>query len=152
MNYKILFLCACLIVSTTLLAGCGDGRGARVPVTGTVSIDGSPLKFGSVTFLPVSNDGGPKRAGGGSLDESGRFQISSFTPNDGLMVGKYEVMVMGVEPVSSTSQKWHAPKKYSVAATSGLTAEVSADEEKNELKFELSWEGEKPSEPFVENF
>lgn len=141
----ILFGAALLIAFT----GCGDGRGNRIPVAGSVTIDGEPLKFGSVTFMPKTHGDG-MRAGGGSVDGQGRFTVSSFTANDGLLIGSYEVQIKAVEKIDSSSQRWHAPRKYSKVKTSNLKAEITADT--TELKFELSWDGEDPSEPFVETF
>ena len=139
-----------LVLVCVMLSGCGDGRGARVPVSGMVTIDGEPLQHGSVTFVPVKIAGAAARAGGGSIDEQGRFSVSSYTPNDGLLPGKYQVMVGSAEPLGETAQRWHAPKKYANMKTSGFEIEVAGGME--ELKFELSWEGEKHSEPFVEKF
>ena len=141
-----------LVLAASLLqfsSGCGDGRGARVPVSGVVTIDGEPLQHGSITFMPIKIPGSVTRAGGASLKD-GRFSVSSYTPNDGLLPGKYEVIVNATEAMGETAQRWHAPKKYGNTKTSGLTAEVTKDME--ELKFELSWEGEKQSKPFVEKF
>ena len=140
---------ALLVLLTGILQGCGDARDARVPVSGIVTVDGEPLKHGSITFLPVKTPGTTTRAGGGSLTD-GRFSISSYTPNDGLLQGKYQVMVYGTEPMGETAQRWHAPMKYANVRTSGLAVEVTKGME--ELKFDLSWEGEKHSEPFVEKF
>lgn len=137
-----------LFVGTSLV-GCGDGRGARYPVSGQVLIDGQPVKHGSITFMPLAKGDG-YRAGGGSLDAEGRFQVTSFTPYDGLLSGKYEVFVSAIEPINVSSQRWHAPQKYSKAKTSGLTLEVT--EETESADFKLSWEGEDPSEPYVEKF
>ena len=142
-------LCVLVVFSFALESGCGDGRAKRVPVSGIVTIDGAPLAFGSVTFLPEPGQASA-RAGGGSLDENGAFSISSFTPNDGLMPGKYSVMILAIEPISQTSQRWHAPKKYSAIKTSGLSFEIK--DEIDNVTFDLSWEGEDPSAPFVENF
>lgn len=99
--------------------------------------------------MPISKGDG-FRAGGGALNENGEFQISSFTPNDGLLMGKYEVTVLSTEHLSETAQRWHAPKRYSELKNSGLTAEITSDTEK--LTFELSWEGSEKSKPFVEKY
>ena len=80
------------IILLPLCLGCGDGRETRVPVSGMVTVDGEPLKYGSITFMPVKTPGAASRPGGGSL-EDGRFSVSSYTANDGLLKGKYEVMV-----------------------------------------------------------
>ena len=137
------------IILLPLCLGCGDGRETRVPVSGMVTVDGEPLKYGSITFMPVKTPGAASRPGGGSL-EDGRFSVSSYTANDGLLKGKYEAMVNAIEPIGDTAQRWHAPKKYANMKTSGLTVDVSGPIE--DLKFDLSWEGEKHSKPFVEKF
>ena len=46
-----IFFIPCLLLIT---AGCGDGKGRRIPVSGVVTIDGHSLSHGSVTFMPVS--------------------------------------------------------------------------------------------------
>jgi hypothetical protein len=123
-------------------AGCGgDGRPKRVAVAGQVLIDGEPLTVGTVSFIPV--EGG--RPAGGKLDESGRFQLTSFTPRDGVVPGRYHVVITAVEYQGETAQKWFAPKKYADVKTSGPPVDI--EEATDELKFELSWDGGKP---FVE--
>ena len=59
-------------------------------------------------------------------------------------------MVLAIEPINNTSQRWYAPKKYAAIKTSGLTAEITRG--KTEVNFELSWDGSEHSEPFVEKF
>lgn len=131
------------------LVGCGDGRAGRVPVAGTITIDGAPLAHGSVTFMPVAGSEG--KAGGGSLGPDGRFQISSFTPNDGLVVGKYTAIVSAIEPINNTSQRWHAPQIYSRLDKSELIFEIKEKLENMEIK--LTWEKDsRHSKPFVERF
>ena len=140
-----LVFAACL--SLFVLAGCGDGRGVRVPVSGAVTVDGAPLAFGSILFEPLAG-GDNNRPGGGALESDGTFRVSAYTAFDGLPPGSYRVAITGTEHISDTSQRWHAPRKYSQPATSGLTAEI--EEATDQLNFDLSWEGEKHSEPFVE--
>lgn len=137
-----------------LLVGCSDRRGERVPVSGTITIDGKPLKLGSIMFKPIATPDAATqaitRAGSASLGEDGRFSVSSYTPNDGLLLGKYEVVVSAVEPLGDTAQRRHAPRKYSNTNTSGLTLDVS--EAMEDVTFKLSWEGEKHTKPWVEKF
>ena len=145
------FLLASLLLATVLPAGgCDGGRGSRVSVGGKVEIDGEPLKFGTITFLPIKEGDSPTRAGSGEFDEEGRFQASSYTPGDGLLKGKYQVFITATEPMGETGQRWHAPKKYAGAGTSGLTTEILTATE--DLDFDLTWDGEKNRKPFVEKF
>jgi hypothetical protein len=129
-------------VVAMILQGCGDGRPERVPVSGRVLIDGQPLAHGSVMFVP---DHG--RSAGGSLDKDGRFTLTCYEPNDGVIPGKYRVKVSGVEFLSETSQKWHAPKKYADERTSGFEFEIQ--ESTDSIVLELEW-GE--GKPFIERF
>lgn len=56
-------------------AGCGDGRPERVPISGQVLLDGQPLTYGYVRFVPEG-----ARASGGGLDENGRFVLGCLRP------------------------------------------------------------------------
>ena len=44
-------------------AGCDSDGPLRAAVRGTVSVDGKPLKKGSIVFVPVEGTKGPKAAG-----------------------------------------------------------------------------------------
>ena len=148
-SISILFVVISSVIFLSL-SGCGDGRARRVPVAGTVTIDGQPLSHGSVTFMPLATTG-ESRAGGGSLNENGEFALSSYTPNDGLLAGKYQVMVLAIEPINETSQRWHAPQKYSGFKSSGLNFDIT--EAVSDLKIELTWEDDDDhSAPYVEKF
>lgn len=125
-----------------LASGCSDGRPARVPASGRVTIDGEPLQYGSVLFLPEQG-----RPAAGSLDKEGRFSLTCFEENDGIIPGKYRVQIKGTEPIGEDAQRWHAPMKYSRAAESGLEMEIT--EPTDSILFELTWDGGKP---FVEKF
>jgi len=131
-----------LAVLLCCLLGCGDGRPSRVPISGQVTVDGQPLKFGTIAFQPASG-----RASSGRLDANGRYVLSTYDRGDGAIVGEYVVAISGNEQMSETSRRWHAPKKYSNPAESGLTATVEGPRE--DLNFELTWDGGKP---FVEKF
>lgn len=120
------------------LAGCDDGKPQRVPVSGTVLIDGKPLTLGTVRMYPAS--GG--RPASGEIGPDGRFSMTTFQLNDGAVVGENRVEIRAVEALSDTKAKWHAPQKYATADTSGLT--ISVDEPMDELELSITWEGGKP--------
>jgi len=128
----------------TLPVGCDDGRPSRVPVSGQVTVDGKPLEFGTIAFFA----GGGGRPGGATLAEGGRYSVSMYELNDGLAPGKYSVTVSAVDWFSEAAGRWHAPKRYKDAGTSGLEVEIT--EETTDLNFDLTWEGDKHSEPWVE--
>lgn len=130
----------CLVVVFVTLPGCGDGRPKRVPVSGTVLIDGKPLAHGFVRFHP---QGG--RPATSELDDQGHFILTCFEKNDGVTPGNHPVSVTAFEAVGSKSMRWHAPKKYMSPKTSGLTQNIEGPTDS--VKIELTWAGGKP---FVE--
>jgi hypothetical protein len=127
----------CLIV-----IGCRDGRPGRVPVGGTVLIDGKPLTSGSIMFIAQG-----LRPAGSALDQSGRFKLSCYERGDGAVPATYRVKVRGIEPVNERSNRWLAPKKYADERSSGI--EVKVTEPVDDLKIELTWDGKKP---FIERW
>lgn len=133
-------LLAAAVGMVVTVAGCGDGRPARVPVSGHVLIDGKPLTYGFIRLMPEG-----ARAASAQIGPDGRFTLKTFEDGDGVVPGTHPVMILAAEQVGSNSQKWHAPKKYADPATSGLTAKV--DGPTDALRIELSWGGGKP---FVE--
>ena len=122
-----------------LLAGCG-GRPKRVPVSGTVLIDGEPLTMGSITLVPKG-----ARPSMGKIDENGHFVLTCYEGEDGVVPGTHRVAIAANKGIGDTALKWFAPKKYADFKSSGI--EVTIDEKTEELLIELTWDGGKP---FVE--
>lgn len=133
LSSAVVILCA-----VGMLAGCDDGKPKRVPVSGTVLIDGMPLTTGTVRMYPAS--GG--RPASGQIGPDGGFTITTFQPNDGAVVGNNKVEIQSVEALSDTKLKWHAPKKYATADTSGLT--ITIEKPTNDLELSITWDGGKP--------
>lgn len=141
-----LFLLACLVVFAQLV-GCGYRRPKRVPVSGLVLIDGTPLRApakGVAHVRLVPPDGRPAI---GQIDSEGRFRLTTFEGEDGCLLGKQKVEVMVYEQISPAARRWLVPKKYADFRTSGKT--VTIDGPTDALQIDLSWEG---GHPFVERF
>jgi len=130
----------CLLLISLATIGCSDGRPERLLVTGQVLIDGAPLSYGYIRFVPKE-----MRPSGGNLDEEGRFTLSCYEKNDGIIPGEYRVEVNAAESISSSKKKWHAPKKYFSYKTSDLVKKIT--EPTDSLVINLTWDG---GEPFVE--
>lgn len=120
-------------------AGCGGGL-ELIPVTGTVTLDDQPLADAAVVFTPVG--GGP--AASATTDAQGRFQLTTVD-RPGAVPGVHLVTVTKQTMLGVTEGdmpgpggvrvQWHVPEKYSNPETSGLRANVSANEK--EFAFRL---------------
>src|SRR4051795_1119568 len=76
--------------------GCGedDGIGQRYPVSGKVTYKGEPVAKGTVGFVPMDSGG---RVANGDLQPDGSYTLTTHTPRDGALPGKYRVSVSAVE-------------------------------------------------------
>ena len=120
-----------------VVVGCGDGRPERLVVSGQVLIDGQPLTYGYVRFVPKG-----ARPSSSMLDENGRFTLTCYGDEDGVVPGVHRVEVNAGESLSGTKRFWHAPKKYAGFRTSPLTQEIT--ESTDSLVINLTWDGGKP--------
>ena len=150
-----------LFVGLTLVAGCSDdgfGR-QRYSVQGTVTYKGEKLAKGQIAFVPVPEAQGGQAASG--QIEDGYYSLSTLTPGDGALPGKYKVTVVArdfdPEKVRSAAQKKgmppgaalpqpliakankeaksKIPTRYNLPTTTDLTADVEA--RSNTKDFEL---------------
>ena len=86
---------ACCCLAALLLAGCGgesayDGP-ERFAVSGTVSLDGAPLDYGTISFIPT--DEAAQRVAGAEI-EKGQYVIAAeFGPN----AGEYKVAISSIK-------------------------------------------------------
>lgn len=91
--------------------GCGgspagpDKRPERVAFGGTATLNGAGIEEAFITFHATSNPGYGASA---KTDANGKFVMGTFTSNDGVVPGEYEVTVMKGEsktvPVGQVSQ------------------------------------------------
>jgi hypothetical protein len=113
------------IVVTLFTLGCSPNA---AQVSGTVTLDGSPLTTGTgtVTFHPASGQGAIAY---GQIDAQGRYKLSTGT-NAGLTPGSYVATVVASEPIPATSPneeiqfKSITPEKYGSTELSDLRVEV----------------------------
>jgi hypothetical protein len=124
-----------MIASGILLAGC-DSRPKRVPISGTVFIDGKPVKGGEIRFIPDH-----ARSAQAEIDKEGHFTLFTFDYQkpDGAVVGEHRVEIRAGEKIPG-GIRWTIPKKYGNAASSGLAIKV--DKPDNNLRIDLTWAGE----------
>jgi hypothetical protein len=138
-----------MIAVVALLApfsGCGNGL---ADVSGTVTLDGAPLRGGNdvratVYFQPASGSGA---AAVGILDESGRYTLSTGS-EEGAAPGDYVVtftatqIIPSKEPGGTPSGRRITDLKYANAKTSGLQFTVQSGN--NEFNIPLESRTSKP--------
>ncbi len=157
---------AAVAVSVLLfVVGCssqpsGPERPKTIPVTVTVKYKGQPVEGAIVTFKPKSPDG---KGATGRTDANGVAKMMTFTAGDGCLPGSYSVTIVKYETAQASGAsaeeseeayeaemakamegeeeeeappKSLLPEKYAKPETSGLTADVS--EQNNEFTFELT--------------
>jgi hypothetical protein len=119
---------AIVVIGST---GC-DRHPTRVPVSGTVLIDGVPLSRGNIKFVPEQG-----RPSVGKIGEDGRFTLTCYEGDDGALVGKHRVQIAANRIISDSKIQWFAPASYADFRTSGLGVEITKPV--SDLKIELSW-------------
>ena len=79
------------VLTLLLCVGCHEDD-TRVPVSGTVTQNGQPIKEGKITFAPAEGTSGP--AAGASI-QNGRYRIPA---SEGPGIGDYVISVTPGEP------------------------------------------------------
>lgn len=89
-------LCLFLASGLSSIVGCGDVPGpATAYVSGTVTMNGSPVTAGRVMFFPTGTSGkNTGKAASGQLDSSGEFELTTYSNGDGAVVGQHTVTVL----------------------------------------------------------
>jgi hypothetical protein len=123
------------------IAGCGDGRPERVPVSGVVLIDGEPLGRGYVKFVPANG-----RPSLGKIAPDGKFILTCFDGGDGAIPGTHRVQVTANRIISANKIEWYAPSKYADFRTSEI--EVVVTEPVDDVTIDLDSGGQKM--PYIE--
>jgi len=140
--HKLLYLV--LPIFVLLITGCGSDGPELIPVSGTVTLNGTPIDEVVVTFVP-------KQAGKpamGLTDEQGRFSLSTTEVDDGAAVGSYYATVTSIDQGATRPdaqglstgleihprQKSIIPERYTLFRSSGLSYEVQASMEPISIK------------------
>jgi hypothetical protein len=118
---------ACLlsVVLALLLAGCGGRSYKTAPVSGRVLLDGQPLAYATVQFVPVAGAAGqdPLPSSAGTTDKDGRYVLvlNNGSNTKGAVVGKHMVIIsLGAESAAhDTVPTFHKqlPERYNRKTT-----------------------------------
>ncbi|MGL4514995.1 MAG: hypothetical protein ACRCT8_18070 [Lacipirellulaceae bacterium] len=130
-----------VITVAAFVAGCDSGP-PMGRVSGTVALDGKPLKFGSVMFQHTAG-GQPAQA---QIQPNGSFVLSTFSPEDGARVGTHRVKVScfssqdpavkAAGPAGDSLGTPLIPMRYNSLGESGLSFEVKQGDNEP-AKFDL---------------
>ena len=134
-----------IAVAAGLLPGCGKSGPKTVPVSGKVAYGGKPVSIGNVVFQPQEiPQGQPQRPAMGKLEKDGSYRLSTFSKNDGLIPGKYRVvihsLISGPTPENPTAPHiWAVPERYTSTQATPLETTIPADANGSlEFNFELT--------------
>jgi hypothetical protein len=134
----VIFACIALLP----LLGCGadDGIGKRYSVSGKVTYKGEPVQRGNVSFAPEGVGG---RGANGVIKNGYYSRMTTLTPGDGVLPGKYKVGINAnftdMSKAASINGGMYQgsrfagprikviPEKYVSPETSGLTYEVKPE-------------------------
>lgn len=143
------------LVLAVMTLGCSGnesevpGRPERTEVSGTITMNGSPVEGATVTLRPVQ--GGHSAVG--ITDSSGKYVLGTFDKGDGVVPGEYLVTVTKLDAAAGGAQptpddpnynpnakqeppKHLLPVKFADATASGLKASITATPN-NALDFDL---------------
>lgn len=81
------------VLAFVLLCAAGCAAKKPVPVSGTVTLDGQPVKEAAVYFYAVGGDHKQSRMAAGITDEHGKFDLSTLGDKDGAFPRQYKVVI-----------------------------------------------------------
>lgn len=122
------------MLAAIAFAGCGEPpkdvpKVALHPLTGIVNVNGKPASGAIVSLHAATMPELGVVTPHGVTDESGKFSLTTYQPDDGAPEGKYQVTVSWAEKLSPSSSEAEygpekLPRRYQNPATSGLELEV----------------------------
>ena len=126
------------LVVGSVVIGCkpGANRPATVPVSGTVTLKGSPIAGATVSFQAVDGS----RSSVAITDESGRYELTTFVRGDGAVPGEYKVAVTKVTQavVESVPGAKYEPPSGPIPEPKNQLPAKYADADKSGLKFTVT--------------
>jgi hypothetical protein len=122
------------------VAGCSKSGEVLAPVAGKATVDGKPLKSGTVSFRPDASKGnGTAHWPNGAVDAEGNFELTVPPGRKGAPPGWYKVVVIALDdPWPGKPHKWLANQKYSDESTTPLRIEVVPNPEPGRYDLKLT--------------
>ncbi|WP_298859428.1 carboxypeptidase-like regulatory domain-containing protein [uncultured Gimesia sp.] len=134
-SIRLLMKPALTVLGLIVFLGCSVNRDADLPptisVSGVVTYQGKPVPDASIMFYPTEG----RKPATGKADASGKFELSTFGKNDGVLAGEHKVTVNAYQTTSEgVSMKSAIPVKYTNPSSTPLVVNVSESENEIELK------------------
>ena len=128
---RSMFVWIPVILAVAAVAGCSQSGPPMAQVSGTVTLDGSPVEGAVVALEPVAG-GRPATA---TTDASGNFSTEALLGETRIGVTKTKTAAVEADPdspegeqlsgdMSNTDIEYLLPVKYAAPRESGLTADV----------------------------
>lgn len=138
------YICLLFLASLFItISGCGasDEIGKRVKVEGIVTVDGTPLPNGSLSFRADETKGNlQKHQPYAMIDPDGKYKIMTLE-KEGCAPGWYKVVVESTEPMPEGVMKMPVSrinKKYNDIRQSGISIEVVENAAPGQYDIKLS--------------
>jgi hypothetical protein len=130
-----------MLLAAVAASGCSSERDPNlpdlVPVSGTITLDGTPLSNTTISFMPAP--GTPGTVAAGATTPDGKYTLKSMHSGAGAAVGQYRVIISKLKrpdgsdfPLDSPEGPIDAgadeslPPRYSDPEKTTLTANVPA--------------------------
>lgn len=137
------------LLAAATAAGCGGENGPTATlqqaiVAGEVTLDGKPLRSGSVTFVPVGRGAQSQEPGVARIESDGGYWIgnANLTEPAGLPPGRYKVTILSMEPrpdgPDGVVARLRTPRRYADLATTPFEVDVVAGENRVPLNLTSS--------------
>lgn len=118
--------------------GCTGGGGdfELAPTKGRVTVDGQPVKGGSITFRPVASEGTMAgKPAAGEVKDDGTFVLTTHEPGDGAVVGKHKVLFTPIYIGATSYEDVPEPSPYAGMVPKSEDVEIKSGQ--NDITVEL---------------
>jgi hypothetical protein len=121
-----------------LVVGCGGEAEKLAPVVGKVTVNGKPLKSGTVSFRPEQASKSQHQPNG-TIDAEGNYEMTVPPDKKGVPPGWYKVVVVALDdPWPGKPLKSFVDMKYADEKTTPLKLEVVANPEPGRYDLKLT--------------
>ncbi|MEW4561925.1 hypothetical protein AB1K70_05325 [Bremerella sp. JC770] len=131
-------LCLVLLCLGSFAVGCAEENGVKtVPVTGTITVNGMPVRGIHVKFAPESGD----RPSVANTDESGTYRAQFLKDQYGVVPGPCQVKLLYAVGEAGTN---YLPKEYSDSSGKHPELSIVIPEDGYVFDYDIDYNGKLP--------